>query len=135
MCFIIGTCSSNSLTMTTDLEIYTIWNDGWQLLTLALMLLIFTNAIPLPASLTGSSSSSPGPKKPYARLAIIVTIFHHITTCYGAYQHYSLPSHYTKAMGIGVWFNVFLTAAGLVALFFGVEDGKVVSKGRGKKRA
>lgn len=98
------------------------------------MLLIFTNAIPLPGSSPDTQQSSRA-RKPYARVAIIVTIFHHITTCYGAYQHYKLPSHYTQAMGIGVWFNVFLTVAGVVALMFGLGDAQQVSKSKGKKRS
>lgn len=98
------------------------------------MLLIFTNAIPLPGSSSDTQQASRA-RKPYARVAIIVTIFHHITTCYGAYQHYKLPSHYTQAMGIGVWFNVFLTVAGVVALMFGLGDAQQVSKSKGKKRS
>jgi hypothetical protein len=34
----------------------------------------------------------------------------------GAWQHYKLDSHYTKAMWIGVWVNAFLTAVGGVVL-------------------
>jgi hypothetical protein len=107
-----------------DLELYTIWTDGWQLITLALMLLIFSNVVPLPSALTGrnSSSTSQAAAKPYAKLAIMATIFHHVTTGYGAYTHWVKDSHHTKAMDIGVYGNVALTALGLVALRWGMGD-------------
>lgn len=110
----------------SDLELYTIWTDGWQLITLALMLLIFSNVVPLPSFLTGnrntSSSTSQTAAKPYAKLAIMATMFHHVTTGYGAYTHWVRDSHHTKAMDIGVYGNVALTALGLVALRWGMGD-------------
>jgi hypothetical protein len=108
----------------TDLELYTIWTDGWQLITLALMLLIFSNVVPLPSALTGKSASSTSQTaaKPYAKLAIMATMFHHITTGYGAYTHWVKDSHHTKAMDIGVYGNVALTALGLAALQWGMGD-------------
>jgi hypothetical protein len=113
------------LPSSADLELYTIWTDGWQLITLALMLLIFSNVVPLPAALTGNrtnSSTSQTAAKPYAKLAIMATIFHHVTTGYGAYTHWVRDSHHTKAMDIGVYGNVALTALGLVALRWGMGD-------------
>jgi len=98
------------------------------------MLLIFSNAVPLPAVLTGkkaSSSRSPEAAKPYAKLAILATIFHHITTGYGAYTHWVRDSHHTKAMDIGVYGNVALTVLGVVALLWGMGEDEA---GRGKKR-
>ena len=99
------------------------------------MLLIFSNAVPLPAALTGRSAYSPSSSsstaaKPYAKLAILATIFHHVTTGYGAYTHWVRDSHHTKAMDIGVYGNVALTVLGVVALVWGMgEEGA-----RGKKR-
>lgn len=114
---------------TPDLEIYNIWTDGWQLITLALMLLIFSDAVPLPGS--SSRPDAVGAKKSYAKLAILATMFHHITTGYGAYTHWALPSHHTKAMDIGVYGNVAFTLLGVAALVFGFGE----AKGKGKKRA
>lgn len=107
-----------------DLELYNIWTDGWQLITLAILLTTLSGAVPLPGATSDSRA-----KKPYARAAVWATIFHHVTTAYGAYQHWVKPTHYTAAMAIGVWANVFLTVAGFVALFFGLgEGGKVANK-------
>jgi hypothetical protein len=90
------------------------------------MLLIFSNVVPLPSFLTGnrntSSSTSQTAAKPYAKLAIMATMFHHVTTGYGAYTHWVRDSHHTKAMDIGVYGNVALTALGLVALRWGMGD-------------
>jgi hypothetical protein len=53
---------------------------------------------------------------PYARAVVAATVFHHVTTGIGAYQHYKLDSHYNTSMAIGVWGNVWLTLTGLVTL-------------------
>lgn len=121
--------------MNADLEIYTIWTDGFQLLTLALIMLIFSGAVPLPAAITGSKRSDPAATKalkPYARAVILATLFHHITTGYGAYQHWSKPSHHTVAMDIGVYGNVGLTILGIMALTLGLGDAPVQ---KNKKKA
>ena len=106
------------------------------------MLLIFSNAVPLPAFLTGSSpssstsspaSSQSAAAKPYAKLAIMATMFHHVTTGYGAYTHWVRESHHTKSMDIGVYGNVALTVLGLVALGWGMRD-EGVQEGEGRKR-
>ena len=98
------------------------------------MLLIFSNAVPLPAALTGAQPDfqTLRARKPYAKLAILATMFHHVTTGYGAYTHWALPSHHTKAMDIGVYGNVALTALGAAALMYGMGDEQ--AKGVGKKR-
>ena len=86
-------------------------NDGWCLVTLALILVSFTNAVPF--------SSAPATKLTsisYAKAVVAATVFHHITTGIGAYQHYKLPSHYNTSMSIGVWGNVWLTLTGLFTL-------------------
>jgi hypothetical protein len=86
-------------------------NDGWCLVTLALILVSFTNAVPF--------TSAPATKLtsiPYAKAVVAATVFHHITTGIGAYQHYKLPSHYNTSMSIGVWGNVWLTLTGLFTL-------------------
>lgn len=100
------------------------------------MLLIFSNAVPLPTALTGGGqpdAQASRARKPYAKLAILATMFHHVTTAYGAYTHWSRPTHHTKAMDIGVYCNVALTALGGAALLWGMGEEQV--KGRGKKRA
>ncbi|KAM0717149.1 hypothetical protein Q7P37_007001 [Cladosporium fusiforme] len=114
----------------SDLEIYNIWTDGWQLITLALLLLIFSNAVPLPGS--QQTAETQRARKPYAKLAILATMFHHVTTGYGAWTHWSRPTHHTKAMDIGVYGNFALTVLGAGALLWGMGDGK--GRGRGKKR-
>jgi mannan endo-1,6-alpha-mannosidase len=94
-----------------DLEAYNVRNDGWCLVTLALILVSFTNAVPF--------TSAPATKLtsiPYAKAVVAATVFHHITTGIGAYQHYKLPSHYNTSMSIGVWGNVWLTLTGLFTL-------------------
>jgi hypothetical protein len=53
---------------------------------------------------------------PYAKAVVAATVFHHITTGVGAYQHYKLDSHYNTSMAIGVWGNVWLTLSGVVTL-------------------
>ncbi|KAK6421563.1 hypothetical protein LTR95_016801 [Oleoguttula sp. CCFEE 5521] len=113
----------------SDLEIYNIWTDGWQLLTIALLLLTMSGLVPLPGSPSPASTSSKS-AKPYAKAVVAVTMFHHVTTSFGAWGHYAKATHYTPAMGIGVWVNVFLTLAGAVTLAVGFGE-----RGRGRKRA
>lgn len=115
-----------------DLELYNVRNDGWCLITLALILISFTNAIPLYSS-PKSIHSADAPKAfqsnknngalPYAKAVVAATIFHHVTTGIGAYQHYKLESHYNTSMGIGVWGNVWLTLTGLFTLLY-LQSGK-----------
>lgn len=93
-----------------DLELYNVRNDGWCLITLALILVSFTNAVPA----AGTSKSSGA--LPYAKAVVAATVFHHITTGIGAYQHYKLDSHYNMSMAIGVWANVWLTLTGGITL-------------------
>lgn len=98
-----------------DLETYTIGTDGWGLITLALILVL------LSAYETSTTSS-------FKRAAVLATVFHHVTTAHGSWQHYKLDSHYNTAMSIGVWANVWLTLAGLAALVMmpgSQEAGKV----------
>ncbi|KAI7132876.1 hypothetical protein KC343_g7235 [Hortaea werneckii] len=121
-----------------DLELYNIRTDAWGLLTIAMLLVALADAVPLPPALAGSSlnSNSSAPtqyKKPYARAAVLITIFHHVTTGIGAYQHWKLDSHHTVAMDIGVYGNVGLTVLGVAALVFGLaDDGEEGTKGRKK---
>jgi hypothetical protein len=89
----------------TDLETYNVRTDGWCLISLAASLMVLSHAY-----------STKGISKNYSRAFIAVSVFHHITTMMGAYEHYKLDSHYTKAMWIGVWVNAFLTAVGGVVL-------------------
>lgn len=100
------------------------------------MLLVMSDAVPLPGKLIGSSFTLPASekgKKPYARAMILLTIFHHITTGIGSFQHWRLPSHRTVAMDIGVWGNVGLTLLGIVALGWGM-DGPVEKKSQTPKK-
>ncbi|KZM28641.1 uncharacterized protein EKO05_0010158 [Ascochyta rabiei] len=112
-----------------DLELYNVRNDGWCLITLALILVSFTNAVPLsPAPKAIQSADALKYNRgngalPYAKAVIAATVFHHITTGIGAYQHYKLESHYNTSMGIGVWGNVWLTLTGLFTLLF-LQSGK-----------
>jgi hypothetical protein len=56
-----------------DLELYNIRNDGWCLITLALILLSFTNAVPFSAGSATKATSIP-----YAKGVVAATVFHHI---------------------------------------------------------
>lgn len=85
--------------------------DGWCLVTLALILVGLTNAVPFTAKSAKTFSSVQ-----YAKAIVAATIFHHVATGIGAYQHYRLPSHYNTSMGIGVWGNVWLSLTGLFTL-------------------
>lgn len=111
---------------TTDLELYNVYNDGWCLITLSLILLALTNAVPLssspkaihsadtPKALKASNAGSGTTR--YALAIVAATVLHHIATGLGAYQHYKMPSHYNTSMWIGVWGNVWLTMTGLGTL-------------------
>ncbi|KAF2769991.1 hypothetical protein EJ03DRAFT_311369 [Teratosphaeria nubilosa] len=113
-----------------DLELYNIRTDAWGLLALALVLLAIADAVPLPRPLTAGSSlvesSIPAAsKKPCARAIVAVTVFHHVMTGVGAYQHWKVPTHRTAAMDVGVWGNVFFAGLGVAALRWGLrEEGK-----------
>lgn len=98
----------------TDLELYNIRTDAWGLLTIALLTLLVADAIPFLN--IGSAGTSGAARRPYAKAMIWATIFHHVTTGMGAYQHWSRETHNTPAMAIGVYGNIFLTVLGLVAL-------------------
>ena len=100
--------------MATDLELYNIRTDAWGLLTIALLTLLVADAIPFIN--VGSAGASGSARRPYAKAMIWATIFHHVTTGIGAYQHWSRETHNTPAMAIGVYGNIFLTLSGLVAL-------------------
>jgi len=120
----------------TDLELYNIRTDAWGLIALGMILVALADAVPLPSSLVGSSFVNSAPsqyKKPYARAAVLITIFHHVTTGIGAYQHWKLESHHTVAMDIGVYGNIGLTLLGMAALVYGLKD-EGGAEGR-KKRA
>lgn len=97
-----------------------------------MLLLALADAVPLPKSLVGSSLTTPAPsqvKKTYARAAVLITIFHHVTTGIGAYQHWKLETHHTVAMDIGVYGNIGLTLLGAAALY-GLSDGESASGGK-----
>ncbi|EMD64071.1 hypothetical protein GGP41_006525 [Bipolaris sorokiniana] len=94
-----------------DLETYNVRNDGWCLITLALVLISLTNAVPFTSESVKKFSSVP-----YAKAIVAATIFHHVATGIGAYQHYKLPSHYNTSMSIGVWGNIWLSLTGLFTL-------------------
>lgn len=99
--------------------------DAFGLLTLAALLLVLSDAVTLPKSLVGSSFTVPASekgKKPYARAVILLTIFHHVATGIGAFQHWVKPTHRTIAMDIGVFANIALTALGIAALVYGLGD-------------
>jgi mannan endo-1,6-alpha-mannosidase len=124
-----------------DLELYNIRNDGWCLITLALILLSLTSAIPFSSPKTNLSNPSSSSKAvhsadapralqsgsanavlPYARAIVTATVFHHLVTGVGAWQHYKLESHYNTAMGIGVWGNVWLVGAGVFTVVVAMTE-------------
>ncbi|KAF1349081.1 hypothetical protein BDV97DRAFT_370288 [Delphinella strobiligena] len=98
-----------------DLEVYTTKTDAWGLISLALLLVIL-NVYSSETSLS------------FKRAAILATVFHHVTTGLGAWEHYKLDSHFNTSMGIGVWANVWLTGVGLVAVLLapGSQGAKTV---------
>lgn len=111
-----------------DLELYNVRTDAWGLATIALLLLIFTNAVPnplLPSSSSSLSSSSTTTAddaqsqrviQSYAKMAIAADVFHHVMTGLGAWKHYSLATHYNTSMAVGVWGCAGLAGLGLVTL-------------------
>jgi hypothetical protein len=95
--------------VTNDLELYNVYNDGWCLVTLGLILL----------SLDGLQKSRA------VTYVLAATVFHHVTTGIGAYGHYKRDTHYNMSMGIGVWANVWLAVSGVVTLVtLGSEMGE-----------
>lgn len=108
-----------------DLELYTTRTDAFSLITLAALLIVLADAVPLPASLVGSAATaptSPSSKKPYARATVLLTMFHHITTGIGSFSHWARESHRTIAMDIGVFGNIFFVLLGVAALMWGFDD-------------
>ncbi|KAK5011463.1 hypothetical protein LTR28_002478 [Elasticomyces elasticus] len=96
------------------LELYTMRTDGWGLMTLAAMLLIVSGAVPLAGS--SSSHDAARVKKSYAKAAIAATVCHHLLTAYGAYQHFSKPTHYKNAMAVGLYGSGGLAVLGALVL-------------------
>ena len=121
-------CRGSNNSQSSDLEVYTTRTDAFGLLTLAATLLVLSDAVPLPKALVGSSFTAPASektKRPYAKAIIILTMFHHVTTGIGAFQHWIKPTHRTIAMDIGVFGNIALTMLGVVALVYGLgEEGE-----------
>ncbi|KAI5370209.1 hypothetical protein Slin15195_G010870 [Septoria linicola] len=114
-----------------DLELYTTRTDAFSLLALAAILLAVSDAVPLPAGVTGSSLSDYVPstyKKPYARAVVVITMLHHIATGIGAWSHWKLDSHHTVAMDIGVYGNIGLVLLGIAALAYGLQDRSGVTE-------
>lgn len=119
-----------------DLELYTTRVDAWGLLALAAILIVISDAVPLPKTMAGSALTDPSiparAKKPYAKAVIVITMLHHAATGLGSYQHWALPTHRTVAMDIGVFGNLGLFALGAAALAygFGEEEAEVAVKKR-----
>lgn len=96
-------------------------------------MIILAGVVPLPAPLNAFYPKNPAAlraARPIAAAIILATLFHHITTGYGAYQHWSRPSHHTVAMDIGVYGNIGLTLLGLLALFSGLKDKPAASSNK-----
>ena len=114
-----------------DLEIYTTRTDAYGLLTLAALLVALSDAVPLPASLSGSSFVAPvsdRAKKPYGRVIVLLTMVHHVLTAIGSFEHWVKPTHRTPAMDIGVFANAALVVLGAAVLAWGFEDNEKLSR-------
>lgn len=100
-----------------DLEIYNIRTDAWGLLTIALMLVVVSGAVPIPGISNGKSRAQhENGLQPYAKAAILADVFHHIMTGIGAWNHYAKDTHYNTSMGVGVWGCSGLALLGLLTL-------------------
>ncbi|KAL7009078.1 hypothetical protein EMMF5_001275 [Cystobasidiomycetes sp. EMM_F5] len=129
-----------------DLEVYNVKTDGWGLIALAGVLVSISSAVAWPreplklpadgdwgnsvSSTTADAEAEEPPAEISKRIGnaiVAVTIFHHVTTAFGAWDFYKRDSHYSTSMSIGVWANVFLTAVGTLSFFWG-------DSGYGRKR-
>lgn len=101
-----------------DLERYNVRVDGWGLATIAIMLLLFLDAVPNPLLSTSPKSdpASTRVKQRYARAAIMADVFHHVMTGIGAWNHYAKDTHYNMSMGVGVWGCTGLAVLGVATL-------------------
>lgn len=100
-----------------DLEIYNVRTDAWGLLTIALMLIVVSGAVPIPfLSSSKTNKQQQFGLQPYAKAAILVDVFHHIMTGLGAWDHYAKDTHYNASMGVGVWGCSGLALLGLLTL-------------------
>lgn len=95
------------------------------------MLLILTGTIPIGAP--SSRDAKPG-LAPYARAAILADVFHHVTTGFGAWQHYKMPTHYNTSMSVGVWGCAGLAVLGLVTAAWGMPSSSSTSANAKKVR-
>lgn len=117
-----------------DLEVYNVKTDGWGLIALAGVLVSISSAVAWPreplklpadgdwgnsvSSTTADAEAEEPPAEISKRIGnaiVAVTIFHHVTTAFGAWDFYKRDSHYSTSMSIGVWANVFLTAVGTLS--------------------
>ncbi|KAF4553028.1 Hypothetical protein D9617_8g050410 [Elsinoe fawcettii] len=115
-----------------DLEIYNIRTDAWGLMTIALMLLVVSGAVPIPFLSSTKTKQQVETLQPYAKAAILADVFHHVMTGLGAWSHYVKDSHYNTSMGVGVWGCTGLAVLGLVTLVApegvsGLRTGRVKS--------
>jgi len=124
--------------------VYNVHNDAWGLISLGGVLVALSSAVPwprdpfaVPSSKWGDSvsvtendntsgkavtKSGRGKAEISKRVStsiILITVFHHLTTAYGAYQNYKRETHYNTSMGIGVWVNAFLATVGIASTFWG----------------
>ncbi|PNS21729.1 Peroxisomal membrane protein LPX1 [Sphaceloma murrayae] len=114
-----------------DLEIYNIRTDAWGLLTIALMLVVVSGAVPIPGLSTGKTRQQhDAGLQPYAKAAILADVFHHVMTGVGAWNHYVKDTHYNTSMGVGVWGCSSLAVLGLLTL---VAPPKISGLGYGGK--
>ena len=98
---------------------------------------MLSDAVPLPNSMVGSAFIAPvsdRAKKPYGRAVVLLTMFHHVCTAIGSFQHWIKPTHHTLTMDIGVYANVALTALGFAALAFGFDDDEKHSRAARKAK-
>ncbi|KAF2239527.1 hypothetical protein EV356DRAFT_499692 [Viridothelium virens] len=117
-----------------DLEIYNVRTDAWGLLTIALMLVVISDAVPLPffSNSTTKAQQRSG-VQPYAKAAILTDMFHHVMTGLGAWSHYVRESHYNTSMAVGVWGCGGLALLGLMTLLAPPEvSGLATERRRGK---
>ncbi|KAJ9606574.1 hypothetical protein H2200_008582 [Cladophialophora chaetospira] len=125
--------SDMSRSRETDLEIYLSRALGIALLTIGIIVVLFTGTTPLASSISEPVSlEDNNPKAPYARPILWVTTFYHgisFIYCYTRYVNYQQTGFVLGAVGYGI-----VACVGLWTLIFGDTKARLSKRTGADKR-
>ena len=116
----------------TDLETYLCRSFGLALLTLAVLFLLLTGAVPLTTTATEETDADGNSTNPYAYPTLIVTTTYHALTSF--YLYTQLTYSWNFAFTAGLTGSGALFCLGMWVVLFGAEKGRISKKTGADKR-